>query len=481
MNPFQAAPNQKKLMTVIGTYVAMITSIFISSSSSLLLPAAAKEIGGLEFYPLATTLVSCLSIALMPMFGFIAAKNPAAKRPLAAASFLVAGLIILSRGFAQSMWFIIIPSIFLGVYSPAIYVLGYSTIRDMYDVKKAGVFLGLAGTMQSIGSLAGAPLVGLLTDLAGWRIPFFVIGPLFILAALLVYFGVKVTKDQVKHMVSASATFDLPGALGIVVFLASTILALSLGRLAPFGSMLNNILWVIAAAALVTLIAIIARKQEKAIIPAPVLRDVNTLSLTAYNFLANFSTMALYFFMPLYATRVMLQSSAAAGLTLTCFAVAGLFLGPIFGQMIGKAGNARFVALLTTAVRIAVLVAFILFLRPTTSIFFVYALMLVGGIFSSGGGVVPAVGPQIQIAPEKRQMGNSVVQLGSGFGASIGIAIYTMVIGMAGVEQGMATSLIIATAAAVLLFFTSLPLRKLEPASSAAAGGTAPAAPLGKA
>lgn len=464
MNPFQAAPNSKKLLTIIGTYIAMITSIFISSSSSLLLPAAAREIGGLEYYPLATTLVACLSIALMPMFGYIAAKNPTVKRPLAVASFLLAGLIILSRGFANSMWFIIIPSVFLGVYSPAIYVLGYSTIRDMYDAKQAGVYLGLAGTMQSIGSLFGGPLVGLLTDLAGWRLSFFVLGPLFILAGILVFLGVKVTKDQVKHMVSAAASFDLPGALSIVVFLASTILALSLGKLAPFGSPLNNALWIIAAAALIALIVTVRKKGAKAIIPATVLTDINTLSLTAYNFLSNFSTMALYFFMPLYATHVMQQSAAAAGLILTFYAILGLFLGPVFGRMISQAGNARFVALLTTAVRIAVLVILILTLKPTTPIWLVYIIMFCGGVFNSGGGVVPAVGPQIQIAPEKRQLGNSVVQLGSGFGASIGIAIYTMVIGMAGVAQGMTTSLIIAAAAGVLVFLTSLPLKKLEAA-----------------
>ena len=146
MNPFQTASSGKKMMTVIGVYIAMITSIFISSSSSILLPVAAKEIGGLDYYPLATTLASCLSIAGMPLYGFIAAKSPSSKRVLGAVSFLLAGVIIFSRGLAGSMWTIVIPSVFLGLYSPAIYVLGYSTIRDMYDPKQAGVFLGLAGT-----------------------------------------------------------------------------------------------------------------------------------------------------------------------------------------------------------------------------------------------------------------------------------------------------------------------------------------------
>lgn len=132
------------------------------------------------------------------------------------------------------MWTIIIPSVFLGLYSPAIYVLSYSTIRDIYDRKQAGVFLGLAGTMQSIGMLVGGPLVGGLVQAAGWRVPFFVIGPLFLIAGILVFFGVKVSKEETKQMVSTSASFDFPGALAVVVFLATFVLALSLGKLAPF-------------------------------------------------------------------------------------------------------------------------------------------------------------------------------------------------------------------------------------------------------
>jgi MFS family permease len=340
----------------------------------------------------------------------------------------------------------------------------------MYDKEKAGTFLGLAGTMQSVGILAGGPVIGFIVDMAGWRTPHYLLGPLFLLAAFFMYSGVKVTKSEVSHMASASASFDFPGALSIVAFLTGVILALSLGQFAPFGSTLNNALWVIAAIALITLIAVIVKKKDKAIIPSTVLSDRNTLCLVSFNFLANFSIMALYFFLPLYATHVMQQSSAAAGLTLTCMSVAGLFMGPIFGKMIGKSGNARNVILSTITLRIVIFIAFIVFLKPTTSILLVYGLMLLLGFSSSASSVVPAVAPQVQISPEKRQLGNSVVQLGSGFGSSIGISIYTMVIASSGVEGGLPTALYIATGGAIILLLTSTFLKKLpvtEPSKQA--------------
>ena len=280
-------------------------------------------------------------------------------------------------------------------------------------------------------------------------------------AAALTLGGVKVTKEETRSMAAKSASFDFVGAVAVVLFLGSVTLGLSLTQFAPFGSPANNVLWIIAAVALIALIADVSKKKGGAFIPSTVLADKNVLGLFSYTFFINFSVMGCYIFLPLYATYVLGQSAAAAGLALTCMSAAGLFLGPVYGRMIGKAGNARGVALLTAAVRIAILVAFILLLKPTSSIWMVYALMLALGVSSSGGSVVPAVEPQVQIAPEKRQMGNSVVQLGSGFGSSISIAIYTMVIASAGVAGGMTTIFMISAVGAAIMFITSLMLTKL--------------------
>ncbi|MDR1766256.1 MAG: MFS transporter [Lachnospiraceae bacterium] len=463
MNPFAAAPTYKKMLTVVGVFLAMITSIFLSSSTSILLPVAADEIGGMDIYPLASSIAGCLGIALMPLYGFIAAKNPAAKRTLAAASFIVSGVIVLSRGFAQSMWFIVIPSVIFSLYSPAIYVLGYSTIRDMFSKEQAGATLGLAGTMQSIGILAGAPLIGLLTDLAGWRLPFYILGPLFFVAAALVLCGVSVTKEDVKDMAVSGLTFDFVGALAIIVFLAAVTLALSLTSYLPFGSAGNWALWVLAVAAAALLVWDVTQKKARAFIPSIVLSDRNVISLLCFTFFINFSIMGCYIFLPVYARYAMGQSSAAAGLILTFMSIVGLFLGPIYGRIIGKEQNARNIALLAAGVRILVLLAFAILLNPTTSIFLVYVLMLIMGFSSSAGSVVPAAGPQSMIAPEKRQMGNSVVQLGSGFGSSISIAIFTMVIASRpdSIVGAIQPIMIISLAGAVVMFLTNFMMHKL--------------------
>jgi MFS family permease len=172
--------------------------------------------------------------------------------------------------------------------------------------------------------------------------------------------------------------------------------------------------------------------------------------------------MALFFFLPSYVIYVMALAPAYAGLTLTLFAVPGLFMGPVFGRMIGKSGNARNVSIVTQIIRIAVHLAFVVVLAPGTPIFLVYALMFIGGFYGSTGSVIPAAAPQIQIKPEIRQLGNSMVQLAQNLGASISIAIYTMVISLNGIESGVKIACLVAAAFSVLALFVSFPLKKLE-------------------
>jgi hypothetical protein len=104
-------------------------------------------------------------------------------------------------------------------------------------------------------------------------------------------------------------------------------------------------------------------------------------------------------------------------------------------------------------------------LTPQTPIWIIYIIMFFAGFYSVAAGVAPAVAPQIQLRPEIRQQGNSIIQLGQTFGASVSIAVYTAVIASSGgIEKGFKTSLIIAAAAAAIIFFAGIPLKKLEEA-----------------
>jgi MFS family permease len=485
-NPFQAAPNPKKIMTLAGIYCALLGQIFVSAGLSVILPAAAQDIGGETLYPLASTISGLISIAAMPLFGYYGAKNPAIKRFLVVIGVFAGALVSLGRALAPSMEFIVFVSIFWGLVSAGIYVLGFSMIRDMFETKKAGLYLGLTGTMMSIAMLVGPTLTGFLIQTVSWRAACHVVWPVLTVASVLIFFGVNVTKEEVAHMaVPNMKKVDLTGAFGFVLFLGGIIMSLSLGPKSsrptaiemPFGSMGNNIMIALAVIGLIILIMMVRQKGDDAIVPARVLKDRNTLCLTAVNMFANFSNMAVFFFIPTYVIYVMQQEAVYGGLATSVYSLLGLFMGPVFGRMIAKSRNTRSILNIGLVTRIVTTLALIFILTPTCSLVTLYIVMFVTGLYGSQNQAFISAGPQIQLRPDIRVQGNAVFQLAQNLGSGVGMAVYTMIIGIKGPADGLPLAFMVAVgAAAVALVFAQF----LKPLEEEAAPPAAPAPSLSK-
>lgn len=462
VNAFQAAPNRKKLLTLLALYTGIIGAIMVSATGSTMLPAAAIELGGMEIYSLASTLSGVVSVVAMPLYGYFAAKNPAIKSRLFAFSLAVGAVAMFVRVFAHSMLNLVITGALYGLVSAAVYVLGYSMVRDVYDGGKAAVYLGFVGTFQSIGMLIGPTLCGIIIDTVSWRGVNHLVWPFMLLSAVFATMGVNVKTEDVKDQ-ALETSFDAVGAVFLVLFLGGLILMLSLGTsFAKFGTAPSYILIAIALVGLIGLVAVIKKKGEKCIVPATVLKDRNTLCLTLANLFINFSNMAVYFFIPSYCLYAIQVSGTQAGLTTTLMSVAGLFMGPIYGKQIGKTANARGVLFFGLSLRIVITVLFMLVLRPTTPIMIVYILMVAAGFYSSQAGVTFAIAPQVQVRPEIRVQSNSIIQIGQNFGGGIGTAVFSLVIGMLGIEKGMSVAFVIALITAAIALVCSVPLKKLE-------------------
>ena len=463
-NPFQAAPNGKKTIILVALFLGVFGSIFQSATLSTLLPVAAAEIGGMEYYSLVSSLGGPLGIAAMPLYGYLCARNASLKRPLFAGSLIVGAVIILTRAFAPNMIAIIIPAIAWGVVSGAIYVVGYGLIRDVFDPQKAGVYLGFVGTMQGVAMLAGPVIAGAVMDMFTWRLVCHIIWPFLMASGLLMWFGgVKLTKEEAAALSRTGGKFDFAGTIALFVLLMPLMLALSLGSsFAPFGSAASWGLFALAAVGLIALVLIMRAKKDGAIIPTSALADRNTISLAVSNFLTMFSNMAIFFFIPMYLLQVMGTTAAAAGLATSCLSIAPLFMSPIFGRMIGKARNARFVTSLGLVIRICVCLGCLAAVMLELPVYAFYVLMAIGGFYGTAQSVGYSVGPQVQIPEKIRMQGNSLVQVGQNFGSSVGVAIYTLFIGMFGIGQGMFVSFGVAAAAAAVALIFTLRLRPLE-------------------
>lgn len=428
-----------------------------------MLPMAAAEIGGADYYSLASTLGAPISIAAMPLWGYIAARSPHLKTPLFMISMGFGALAIIVRLLAPNMTAIIAAMFFWGLVSPGIFVVGYALIRDMYDPKKAGVYLGLCSTLMMAAMLIGPIGGGFLMTAFGWRLLNVVILPFIVAALVLALFGVKATKDQTAHLAHAGGSFDFLGTIALTIGLGGLILYLSVGTsLLPFFSTGSNILLIITVAALALLVWVIIKKQGNAIIPAPAFKNRNVLAFTAANFCANFSNMAAFFFLPSFIIYVIGGTGSDSGLVMACFSVAGIFLGPIVGKAIAKSGTAKSMLMVNGALRAILMVVLVFILGPNTPIWMLMLFMLCAGIYNGVNGPCFSAGPQLQLPSDLRVQGNSLIQCGQNFGSGVGTAIYTAIIGVFGITGGMPIALIVAAIFGAMICICAVFLQKLE-------------------
>ena len=470
-NAFKDAPSKRKLFTVIAVYLGLFGNLMCSTSNSVMFPAAAAEIGGMDIYGLAQGISGILGVCAMPIFGFIGARNPAAKRWMAGGAVAVGALVLFIRGIAPNMLVIIAANFFWGVVSAGIFVIGYAMIRDMYSKMQAGVYLGVVGTVTSLGQLIGPFLGGFIIDNIGWRVMCFILCAILALSAVFfLVLGVRVTKSEVADLAVKGGSFDFSGAIALMVFLAGIIIVLSMGgNYVPFGSTLSNALIVVTIVSFVAIVLVVRKKKNDAIIPLNALKDRNTLVFASTNFLGNFGAMTLTFFIPGFIMRTlaadpMVQTigpALAGGLSSTLMAILGLFLGPIFGRMIAKQSNAKMVMTIGNVFRIVIMAAFIFVLVPGVPLWVIYVLMFFAGVFNSQQAVTKAAGIQIQLKPELRTTGNSVAQLGLNLGAAVGTALFTLLVG-ADPMGGMRICMIIALAAFIVQFFITFLLKKAD-------------------
>ena len=127
--------------------------------------------------------------------------------------------------------------------------------------------------------------------------------------------------------------------------------------------------------------------------------------------------------------------------------------------MIAKTGSAKGALMIGNALRIITMATLVVVLVPGTPVWIVYALMILAGIFTVQHSVTMSAGPQIQLAPNLRTTGNSVIQMAQNLGGSVGTAVFTLLISFNPVED-MHICLICALVAWIMLAAVSCLLEK---------------------
>ena len=471
-NPFAEAPNSKKMMILLGVFIGVCCNIMISTTNSTVLVAAANEIGGMEIYPFVNSIAGILGVCVMPVYGFLSAKNPASRRTIVTVSMIIGAVTLIARGLAPSMPVMIACNFFWGMLAAGNFVVGYTMIRDMYEKGKTAVFLGWIATAMGIAKIVGPILAGALCDnfAGGWRYYHFLLGALLVVASLCAWNGPKVSSEEVAHMARGNAKLDVSGCFATILFLGALLTVLSLSSVFPVGSVGFWALLGVALVALIWLILDIRAKGDRALFPKSLMKDKNTVLLSLMNFFANLSATGILFFVPAYIMRVLVNDplvlsigpALAAGLATTFIGLCSAVLSPIYGKMAAKSGSVRTICIIGVVARVIVIGGLLMFLGPNCPVWLILVLMFVGGFYNAGNMMAASTGAQIQVKESLRAMSNSLIQLGQNVGAGLAIAIFTFFTATMGFEGGFVVALWFSLVCSVLMLLVVLPLKKLD-------------------
>ena len=217
-------------------FVAAVQSSVVAS----IMPAVARDIGGIQFYGLVFSGYALASIAATPTAGQAADRQGPA-RPFA----LMIGIFALGTlvaGFAPSMPVLAAARVVQGWGGGAQYTIAYGAIAKAYPESGRARILALLSAMWIIPGLLGPGFGSLLATTVGWRWAFFALLPLIAVALVMVVPGLaKLPGSEVQGprlgirwpLLLAAGTGILVTGLTMSSWLAVPVAAAGLALLAP--------------------------------------------------------------------------------------------------------------------------------------------------------------------------------------------------------------------------------------------------------
>jgi MFS family permease len=311
----------------IGVLMSVTVVAFQSLGVGTVMPAVARDLGGLERYGWAFS-----AFMLASLVGSVAAGQDADRagpvRPYAAAVVAFAVGSVLAA--VASSWDLLLAGRALeGLGAGALVVVTYASASRAYPEAMYGRMLALMSSAWVLPSLAGPAVAGLVADHTTWRWVFVLLLPFLPVAVALTLPGLRALGRPERP---AEATRRLPQAVGLAAGVGLFLTALETGPL--------PLLLVLAAVGLA-----LALPALRSLLPAGTLRAARGLpSGIAVRGLLAVAFLGCDAFMPLALTELQGFSVSQAGLVISAASLSwslGSFLQADLDRRDGGAGRPR--------------------------------------------------------------------------------------------------------------------------------------------
>jgi EmrB/QacA subfamily drug resistance transporter len=391
----------------------------------------------------------------------------------------------LLTGLAQSEVQVILARGFQGLaaafMSPAALSIVLSEFEEGKERNKA---LGVWGGVSAGGAAAGVLLGGILTQYLSWRWNFFVNVPVGIFVVLM---SLRLLPHHIGEE-NKKLSLDLPGAVLVTSGMVSLVYGLSKAPADGWGSVT---VWSFIAAGIVLLLGFVFNESraKQPLMPLAIFRIRNVLGANAAFVVIACTLFSMFFFLTLYVQNVLNYSPVKAGVSFLPVTIIVGILSVVVSNLVGRFGYKPFMNLGPVFIAIG--------------LFLISHLMKVGGdywhnvfpglaVFACGMGCTFVAGTLAATSGVPRHfsgLASGILNTSQQVGGAIGLAILSAVAFSAikaevsaggpanyaqvhGFQAGMSVGIVLALAAAVVVFFV-VKNHKIKNPQEAMMGATA--------
>ncbi|ORY31766.1 major facilitator superfamily domain-containing protein [Naematelia encephala] len=252
---------------------------------------------------------------------------------------------------APSMHFLVAARAIAGIGGGGLTSVGSTIMSDLVPITHRGIFQGYANIAFGFGAGLGPPLGGLMSDGLGWRWAFFLQIPLLLLSAVLIYFKVRYTtnelstSDSVDPIVTARrqtareklSRIDFLGCFLLAGFVGSSLFAVSLktnstsADACKWSDPVISGLFAASVVLFVIFVLVEAYYATEPVLPLELLTQRTPISVAINNLSLVMMVYGTMYTVPLYLTTVRLMTAAEAGKHL----IPNSFFGPTGSLLAG--------------------------------------------------------------------------------------------------------------------------------------------------
>jgi len=262
-------------------------------------------------------------LGLMPIYGFIGDRLGKKRTYLTGLVIFIFGSII--GWLSPTLTWLVVGRFLQGVGGGSL-PLSMALITDAFSRDRRGRALGIWNSAAPAGSMIGPLLGGILIEAFGWKSIFAVV----IIGSSLAWISIfRLVPTPVKSQKSQS-DFDWSGAMGLITFVTSFLLATTTSSVIPFGSTLNYVFWALTTSGLIVLVFNAVRNPNPIIGGSEIKNPRLILPSIAVNFrmIAHTGTS---FLLVLYITNVFQRSPSAVGTFVLFYSLAAMIGVPLGG------------------------------------------------------------------------------------------------------------------------------------------------------